>query len=140
MLTEIEPFVTWKDPRAYNAVVGCCQSCHAVGRTVKLPSRAKALNHWSSNGSGKDPAATIKDCLTVRSVPGLMEWARSGNVRKKDNRHHKHDLDHRQQELNSVTDSRPTTSRLLTSTGVSSAHGSVGSDEKKPDRKVKFNT
>jgi len=69
-----------------------------------------------------------------------MEWARSENVRKKDNRHQKHDLDHRQQELNSVTDSRPTTSRLLTSIGVSSAHGSVGSDEKKPDRKVKFNT
>ena len=56
-------FETWKDPRAYNAVIKDCQPCYANGKRVALSNRAKALNHWAANGSGKDRAATTRDCL-----------------------------------------------------------------------------
>ena len=37
-------FETWKDPRAYNAVIKGCQPCYANGKRVVLSNRAKALN------------------------------------------------------------------------------------------------
>jgi hypothetical protein len=38
--------VSWKDPRAYNALLVCCEPYRQGGKRVKLPSRAKALNHY----------------------------------------------------------------------------------------------
>jgi hypothetical protein len=51
---------------------------------VTLKNRAKALNHWACDGSGKsDASGTIKDCLTAGCVPGLVGYAREQNVAKK---------------------------------------------------------
>ena len=47
-----------------------------------MPSRAKAVNHWASDGSGKDPNATIKNCPFSHTVPGLVTWARDQNALK----------------------------------------------------------
>ena len=77
-----EPFTTWKDPRGYNSSEKCCAPCFAKGRRVALTSKAKALNHWACDGSGKDPSATIKDCLLAAHVPGLMQFARAQNQLK----------------------------------------------------------
>jgi hypothetical protein len=49
------------------------------GRRIALANKAKALNHWACDGSGKDPNATIKDCSLACRVPGLVAYARSEN-------------------------------------------------------------
>ena len=79
------PFVTWKDPRCYNKLLSCCQCCHLADRErVKLPKRAKALNHWEADGSGRnDSTGTIKDCPVVGNVQGLRAWARSENKQRR---------------------------------------------------------
>ena len=82
MFTAVEEFKGWKDPRAYHAVLGVCVPCHDGKRTTKLPTRAKALNHWSANGSGKDKAATIRDCPLASKVPGLVAYARAENKKR----------------------------------------------------------
>jgi hypothetical protein len=51
---------------------------------VKLPNRAKALNHWAADGSGRnDSTGTIKDCPVVGNVQGLRAWARSENKQRR---------------------------------------------------------
>lgn len=95
---ECAKFESWKDPRSYNAVLKACQPCNARGRRVVLSSRAKALNHWAANGSGKDPTATIKDCLCSSMVPGLVAYAREQIALKKQQRQLKGDLEQQQRE------------------------------------------
>ena len=72
-----DPFKSWRDPRAYNAVLKACQPCLTHGRKqVPLANGAKAINHWAADGTGKkDITATIKDCLCACEVPGLVQYA-----------------------------------------------------------------
>ena len=83
-LGDVEPFKSWRDLPAHNAVLKACQPCLTHGRKqVPLANGAKAINHWAADGTGKkDISATIKDCLCVCKVPGLMEYARK-EVKKK---------------------------------------------------------
>jgi len=76
----VEPFANWKDPRGYVPVLACCAACWQGGQGPKiaLPSKAKALNHWAANGSGRDPAATIKDCVNSCSVPCCQGQSHEG--------------------------------------------------------------
>ena len=48
----------------------------------RIAHKAKALNHWACDGSGKDPTGTIKDCSLARTVTGLVEFARAENKSK----------------------------------------------------------
>ena len=74
---DIVPFTTWTDSRAYNAVLHRCQPCHAKGKAVPLQNKAKAVNHWASDGSGtRDVTATIRPCFCAANVPGLVAYAR----------------------------------------------------------------
>ena len=67
----------WKDPRAYGAVLQRCQPCHAKGIERILQNKAKAVNHWAGDGTGrKDKTATIRVCWEAHSVPGLVAYAR----------------------------------------------------------------
>ena len=78
----VPSFDGWKDSRIYRN--GFCAACLVKGKQTKLPTRAKALNHWSADGSGKDKSATIRDC-SFSSLPvweGLADWAREQNSEK----------------------------------------------------------
>ena len=75
------PIKHWKDDRCYTVATEQCAACNAHGICRVLQNRAKALNHWSKDGSGKD-AATIKDCPYSQEVAGLVEFARSENAAK----------------------------------------------------------
>ena len=97
----VEPFANWKDPQGYVPVLACCAACWQGGKGPKiaLPSKAKALNHWAANGSGRDPAATIKDCVNSCLVPRLREFARQELKARALARTKKKQLEQRQREV-----------------------------------------
>ena len=61
------PVTNWKDPRAYNAVLQRWQPCHAKGIEKLLQNKAKAINHWAGDGTGKrDATATLRGCFEAQ--------------------------------------------------------------------------
>ena len=70
----------------YDVASGCCAACLRHKHTKRLPNRIKAVNHWASDGSGKEKSGTISNCMHSHEVPGLVEWARLQNDIKKQTR------------------------------------------------------
>ena len=130
----IPDYVSWKDQRAYNALLGgVCEPCYLYGQKKKtrLPNRTKALNHWSSDGSGhRDRAATIKDCLYAHKVVGLVAYARVENKQRALSKQMKQDEAARQCEVDMVIDSDdPTELGPPPRRSVVSKQSAIGSPE-----------
>ena len=99
------PVTNWKDPRAYNAVLQRCQPCHAKGIERLLQNKAKAINHWAGDGTGKrDATATIRGCFEAHTVPGLVVYARQEIKSKLQAREAKEELRHQQVQKDSARD------------------------------------
>ena len=99
------PVTNWKDPRAYNAVLQRCQPCHAKGIERLLQNKAKAINHWAGDGTGKRNAtATIRGCFEAHTVPGLVVYARQEIKSKLQAREAKEEQRHQQARKDSARD------------------------------------
>ena len=134
--------MSWKDQRAYNALLnGVCHPCYLYGQKKKtrLPNRTKALNHWSSDGSGhRDRAATIKDCLYAHKVVGLVAYAQVENKQRALSKQMKQDEAARQCEVDMVIDfNDPTELGPPPRRSVVSKQTATGSQSSTPDR-IKF--
>ena len=89
---------------------------------MNLANRAKALNHWSADGSGKEKAGTIKDCMHVNLVPALRHHARAENALRRGVKRRKADERAEQGRVDSaITDYsalNPSTSTTSAAAGV----------------------
>ena len=138
----VAPFESWKDPRGYHATLKCCVPCLAAGRPkVSLPNRSKALNHWAADDSGRDPSATIKNCMTSASVPGLREYARQQNALRKQARELKAAQEAQQRQLEAASQHSQgdaTTSALPGSLRKPGSQSSAGCKQPSAGNTIKF--
>ena len=73
----------------FDFLTGTCAACLRHNVKQKLANRAKALNHWCADGSGKTQSGTVSDCHFSHEVPGLVSWAREQNALKQSAREDK---------------------------------------------------
>ena len=110
-----DPITHWKDPRIYDAATSQCACCLRNGRNQKLPNRVKAINHFASDGSGKEKSGTIKDCPYAHKTEGLVTYARLQNDIKnaaRDNRNHLQELQHIRDSAGGSDGTQPVTGSL----------------------------
>ena len=85
-ISESAPFDSWRDPRAFNALLSCCQPCRSSGAKVNLANRAKAINHWAadghiyggSSGASRRPPYSSLQCVPLPKRSQPLEVSKHG--------------------------------------------------------------